>query len=90
MNVNLLYFHTFKPLDAEVLARYSKTKMLVIHDAFGLFESVCATVDSKVKYHGIPDKFCCYYGTLEDIRRLLMLDAAGIKNIIQKELSGIK
>ncbi len=90
MNVNLLYFHTIKPLDAEVLVRYSKTKMLVIHDAFGLFESVCAAVDAKVKYHGIPDKFCCYYGTLEDIRRLLMLDAPGIRSIIQKELSGTK
>jgi transketolase len=83
LNVNLLYFHTIKPLDTEVLARYSNTKILVIHDAFGLFEAISAVSEAKVKYYGIPDKFCCYYGTLEDIRKALGLDVAGIRNYIK-------
>lgn len=90
LDANLLYFHTIKPLDTEILARYSNTKILVIHDAFGLFEAISSASQAKVKYFGIPDKFCCYYGTLEDIRRLLGLDIPGIRNIIQKELDGIK
>jgi transketolase len=87
LNVNLLYFHTIKPLDTEVLARYANTKILVIHDAFGLFEAISVASEAKVKYYGIPDKFCCYYGTLEDIRRILGLNVPGIKNIIVKELN---
>lgn len=90
LDANLLYFHTIKPLDTEILARYSNTKILVVHDAFGLFEAISSASQAKVKYFGIPDKFCSYYGTLEDIRRLLGLDTPGIRNIIQKELDGIK
>jgi transketolase len=86
LDVNLLYFHTIKPLDAQVLSRYADTQILVIHDAFGLFEAISTTINAKVKYYGIPDKFCCFYGTLEDIRKLLGLDAEGIRNTIQKEL----
>jgi len=90
LDVNLLYFHTIKPLDKEVLAEYSNTKILVIHDAFGLFEAICAASDASVKYFGIPDKFCCFYGTLEDIRTSLGLDVRGIRRIIQGELGELK
>ena len=90
MDINLLYFHTIKPIDTELLKRYSNTKILVIHDAFGLFEAISAASDAKIKYFGIPDEFCCYYGTLEDIRKVLGLDVAGIRSIVLKELSGIK
>ena len=89
LNVNLIYFHTIKPIDKEVLAHYSNTQILVIHDAYGLFEAISLSSDTKVKYFGIPDKFCCCYGTLKDIRSKLRLDAEGIKNIILNELSGI-
>ncbi len=90
LDINLLYFHTLKPLDAEILKPYSNTKILVIHDAFGLFEAISAAADAKVKYFGIPDRFCCYYGTLEDIRKVLGLDVDGIRNIILRELAEIK
>ncbi|MFH0855096.1 MAG: hypothetical protein V1869_01060 [Candidatus Omnitrophota bacterium] len=89
LSVNLLYFHTIKPLDIEILARYSNTKILVIHDAFGLFEAISASSEAKVKYFGIPDKFCCYYGTLEDIRKELGLDVEGIRKVILQELEGV-
>lgn len=86
LDVNLLYFHTIKPLDSLLLSRYADTQILVIHDAFGLSEAICTTINAKVKYFGIPDKFCSFYGTLEDIRKLLGLDVDGIRNIIQSEL----
>jgi transketolase len=86
LNVNLIYFHTIKPIDEEVLKQFSNTKLLVIHDAFGLFEAICKVSDSKVKYFGLPDKFSCFYGTLEEIRKELGLDVEGIGNIILNEL----
>ena len=86
LKVNLLYFHTIKPIDKELLSRYSKTKILVIHDAFGLFEAVVANVDTIVKYHGLPDRFCDFYGTLEDIREKIGLDAKSIRTRIKEEL----
>jgi transketolase len=84
--VNLLYFHTLKPLDVQLVRRFSDTKLLVVHDAFGLFEAVNAGCSAKVEYHGLPDDFCCHYGTLEDIRKQLCLDPAGIHNRIQNAL----
>ncbi len=85
--VNVIYFHTIKPLDRALLNRFSKTKMIVIHDAFGLFESVNSVCTAKTEYHGLPDEFCCYYGTLQDIRRKLGLDASGIRQRIQVSLT---
>jgi transketolase len=84
--VNVLYFHTIKPLDVHLLERFSETKFLVVHDAYGLFEAINASVPAKAEYHGLPDNFCCYYGTLVDIRRQLGLDAEGIKNRLRKLL----
>lgn len=90
LNVNLLYFHTIKPLDTKVLSQYANNQILVIHDAFGLFEAICSAVVAKVKYFGIPDQFCCFYGTLNDIRKSLGLDSLGIRKMIQKELGELK
>jgi transketolase len=84
--VNILYFHTNKPLDEELLGRFAHTEILVVHDAFGLFEAVNAAVDTKTSYHGLPDQFCCYYGTLADIREKLGLDIRGIKGKVEKSL----
>lgn len=86
--VNLLYFHTLKPLDCALLAEFSHSRMLVVHDAFGLFEAVAPHCAMSLRYHGIPDRFCGHYGTLEDIRGLLGLDIAGIRARIQEELQG--
>lgn len=80
--VNILYFHTVKPLDAELLNYFSGTRIIVIHDAFGLFEAVNSACSAKTEYHGLPDQFCGYYGTLEDVRRKIGLDAAGIRERI--------
>jgi len=84
--VNLLYFHTIKPLDVELLRRYSTTRMLVVHDAFGLFESINAAISVRSEYHGIPDRFCTHYGTQRDIRKKLALDPGGISERVRAAL----
>jgi len=81
--VNVVYFHTLKPIDREVVSRFKDTHILVVHDAFGLQEAIAEVPDLKLKYHGLPDQFCCYYGTLEDIRREIGLDAEGIRRAVQ-------
>ncbi len=77
--VNILYFHTIKPLDVQLLKRFCNTRILVVHDAFGLFEAINASCTALTEYHGLPDQFCCYYGTLEDIRKKIGLDVHGIR-----------
>jgi transketolase len=85
--VNLLYFHTIKPIDRELLSSFAKTRMLVIHDAFGLSEAVHEVPGLSVSYHGLPDAFCCWYGRLEDTRSNLGLDIAGIRACVESELA---
>jgi len=84
--VNILYFHTIKPLDRDLLDRFAGTRIIVVHDAFGLFEAINAACSVKTEYHGLPDEFCCYYGTLEDIRRRLGLDSYGIRHTVENTL----
>ncbi len=86
LDVNVLYFHTIKPIDANLIRQFSHTKMLVVHDAFGLYEAVAPVAGTSVEYHGIPDRFCGFYGTLDEIRGLLELDPEGIRKRIQHSL----
>lgn len=88
--VNVLYFHTLKPFDHELLARYRQTRILVVHDAHGLHEAVTEVPDLRVALHGLPDQFCCYYGTLNDARREVRLDAAGIREAVKRRLAEAK
>ena len=84
--VNILYFPTIKPLDVHLLKRFAETRVVVVHDAFGLFEAISTACPVRAEYHGLPDSFCCYYGTLEDIRRKLGLDPEGIRNRVRGAL----
>jgi transketolase len=84
--VNVLYFHTIKPLDTDLLDRFTGTRIIVVHDAFGLFEAINAARPVKATYHGLPDEFCCWYGTLADIRRKVGLDVAGIRCAVYNAL----
>lgn len=86
LDVNLLYFHTIKPMDIELVKSFSNTKMLVVHDAFGLYEAVAPVASTCVEYYGIPDRFCGHYGTLDEIRSLLGLDPSGIRKRILESL----
>jgi transketolase len=87
LKVNLLYFHTIKPIDRELVARFSATRFLVVHDAFGLLEAIHEVPAIVASYHGLPDDFCAWYGTLQDIREKLGLNVAGIRKRIQQELT---
>lgn len=84
--VNILYFPTLKPLDVPLLMKFTETELIVVHDAFGLFEAINSVGGVKARYHGLPDEFCCYYGALDDIRREIGLDARGIRSVVEESL----
>lgn len=83
LEVNILYFHTIKPIDKELISKFSITKFLVVHDAFGLAEALHEVPGILVTYHGLRDEFCGQYGMPDDTRRMLGLDAEGIRKRVQ-------
>jgi transketolase len=85
--VNILYFSTIKPLDAELLARYAHTRLVVVHDATGLFEEVCEHATGPVSHIGLPDRFISCYGTVGDIRREVGLDPEQIRATVAGSLA---
>ncbi len=85
--VNLVYFTTIKPIDKEIIARYRHTQILVIHDAFGLHEAICEVPELSVTNYGLPDRFCVWYGTVHDIRKMIGLDASSIRKAVQDKLA---
>lgn len=86
LDVNLVYFHTIKPIDRELILKFKDTEILIIHDAFGLYEAVCEVPILSVSYHGMPDKFCCWYGDLHDIRKKIGLDTESIREVVRREI----
>ncbi len=84
MNINILYFHTLKPFDHELVKKYASTRIKVVHDSFGLFESVCETTGVAVEKLGLPDHFCCSYGTIHDARKMAGLGIPEIKAFLEK------
>ncbi len=84
--VNLVYFHTIKPIDREVLCRFKDTEIVVVHDAFGLYEAIAEVPHLKMTYHGMPDDFCSCYGRLPDVRRSIGLDPASIREFLKKKI----
>ena len=89
IDVNLLYFHTIKPIDKELIMQYKSTSILVIHDAFGLFEAVCGVPGLSATYHGLPDSFCSLYGEVPDIRKQMGLDVESIRKTITTKMEKI-
>jgi len=86
IDVNLVYFHTLKPIDKKLIGKFAHTKILVIHDAFGLYEAICEVPHLSVSYHGLSDQFCSSYGTLKEIREALELDPSSIKKVVLRHL----
>lgn len=88
LDVNLVYFHTLKPIDQALVAEFADTRILVVHDAFGLQEALVGAVPGlRTWYHGLPDAFCGWYGTLGDIRARLGLDVPGIRTAVERMLA---
>ena len=84
--VNVVSFHTIKPIDRELVERFRDTRILVVHDAFGLREAINEVPGLWTAYHGLPDIFCGWYGTVHDTRRELGLDPAGIRLAVTRML----
>ncbi len=88
LDVNIVYFHTIKPIDHDIIRRFADTDILVISEAFGLYEAVCEVPHLRVSRHGLPDAFCGWYGTLKDVRGKLGLDPASIRSLVAARLAG--
>jgi transketolase len=86
LKVNLVYFHTIKPIDRDAILKFKNTKILVVHDAFGLYEAVCEVPNLSTACHGMPDEFFSCYGTVYDIRKKIGLDPEGIRQAILLKL----
>ena len=85
--VNIVYFHTIKPIDKKLIKRFCNTRILVIHDAYGLKEAISEVPELRIIYHGLPDAFNTCYGSLKDIRRHLGLDPVGIRDFVLRILN---
>ena len=83
IQVNILYFHTLKPLDTELLRKYSHTTFKVVHDAHGLYETIGKIATKPIHYLGLPDKFITCYGTICDAREYAGLGIESIKAFIK-------
>lgn len=88
--VNLVYFHTLKPIDKAVIQRFAHTEILVVHDAHGLKEAIMEVPYLSLNYHGLPDQFCVWYGTVHDIRAMIGLDPAGIRQAVSQRLDALQ
>lgn len=87
--VNLVYFHTLKPIDKRVIERFKHTHILVVHDAHGLQEAIMEVPALKITTFGLPDQFCVWYGTVHDLRKEIGLDALGLRNRISGQLQNV-
>ncbi|MBI4806788.1 MAG: hypothetical protein HY795_16330 [Desulfovibrio sp.] len=84
--VNLVYHHTIKPLDAATVERFRDTHILSFHDAFGLKEALADIPELRVTGYGLRDEFCTCYGRVGDMRSMLGLDAASIRETVRRKL----
>ncbi len=87
LDVNLVYFHTIKPIDRALIAQFAHTRILVVQDALGLKDAVAEVAGLRLWQHGLADQFCSWYGTLATIRQRLGLDVAGIRAAVMALLS---
>ncbi len=86
--VNLVYFHTIKPIDTDLIRRFRHTRILVVHDAHGLYEAVCEVPELSVSRHGLPDDFGVFYGKVDDLRKRIGLDPASIREAVRRACAG--
>jgi len=84
LDVNLIYFHTIKPVDKDVISAFKDTRIIVVHDAYGLYEALCEFPGISATSYGLPDEFCVWYGFVHDIRKQIGLDTSGIRERINR------
>lgn len=86
LSVNLIYFHTIKPIDRNLIERYRNTRILVVQDALGLYDAICEVPELCISQYGLGDYFCCHYGTMPQIRQKIGLDTEGLSAFINKQI----
>jgi len=86
LDVNLVYFHTIKPIDRDLINNFKETEILVVCDAFGLYEAVCEVPGINCSHFGLGDCFYACYGTLGQIREKISLDVQGIREFIRRKI----
>lgn len=86
LDVNLVYFNTIKPIDKKIINHFKETEIVVVCDAFGLYEAVCEVPGINCSYVGLGDCFYSWYGTLGQIREKVCLDVQGIREFINKKI----
>ena len=86
LNVNLVYFHTIKPIDKGVIGRFRASEIIVVHDAYGLYEAIGEVSNLHLTYYGLPDQFCGCYGTVQDARKKFGLDPQAIREFVKRRL----
>ena len=86
LHINFIYFPTIKPIDKELVSRLMHTRFLVVHDGFGLREAINEVPVSDC-YHGLPDVFCAWYGTVHAIRQQIVFDSAEIRLAVEAATS---
>lgn len=86
---NLVYFHTIKPIDRGIIEHFKHTEIVVVHDAFGLYEAICEVPGINARYLGLHDCYCSWYGTLENIRTKLGLNVEGISSYLREIIRSI-
>jgi len=87
LNVNIVYFHTIKPIDTQLIEKFSHTEIVVIHDAFGLYEAINEVPNLKTYNYGLKRNFFCCYGKLNHIRESLGLDNYSIREFVRQKLN---
>ena len=88
LDVNLVYFHTIKPIDVEMIKKYKNTNILVFQDVNGLYEAICEISGLNIKKFGVFDEFYTDYGNVHDARNYYGLSTEkineDIKNVLQR------
>tara|TARA_B100001094_G_C18082253_1_gene745843 strand:+ start:318 stop:1175 length:858 start_codon:yes stop_codon:yes gene_type:complete len=86
LDVNLVYFHTIKPIDKDIIQKYSQTKICVFQDVNGLHEAITEVEGLNIKKFGVKDDFYTEYGSVHDARKHYGLDIKNIEKTIRNEL----
>ncbi len=87
LDVNLLYFHTLKPIDTDLIERYRDTHFLVVQDTYALGDALQSVSGIRTTRHGPPAEFTLTYGTVDRIREKFGLDAVGVRAAVQELLN---
>ncbi|MFC1653096.1 transketolase family protein [Planctomycetota bacterium] len=88
LSVNILYFSTIKPIDQKLLQHYAQGPLVVVHDAFGLFEAVNEAVPQATIYPvTMQDRFVQSYGTVHDAHQDLGFDTYSIQRFVKETCS---